>query len=114
MKDSQTKTWVDSVGGSLSLLCAIHCMAFPLLVSLGGAFSHGIVEQLFLLSAILFTALSLFQAYRRHHLKWSTVILFVLGMLSLVLSLILHAHSLSAFGGVVLAAGHFINWRNAS
>ena len=105
---------VDKMGGFMALLCAIHCLALPFLLSFGIIWSHGIVEYIFLISAIIFTIITVSQSAKLHSLHPGVLILFVLGIIGILASVFLHAHLLSALGGIFLALAHYLNYRMQS
>lgn len=102
----------DKLGGFLAVLCAIHCAALPVLASIGSLFAHGVLDVIFLISAIILTSYSTYSGRKTNTLPWSILLMFGLGILLLVLSLIFHLHSVSAIGGIVLAIAHYLNFKN--
>ena len=62
---------ISVVGMFLSFACAIHCMAFPLLVLIApltgvAFFENEILENLSLVVSILIAAFSLFSGFKTH------------------------------------------------
>jgi hypothetical protein len=113
------QSWVDSLGASVSIACAIQCTLFPLLigvlplVGLGFLAGDG-VEKVFLVTSIILAVGSFSWGFRRH--KNLYVFLFLIGGLLLIITGRVWAeeHSEISFvvsGTLVLAAGHLLNRR---
>ena len=112
----------DRVGAAASFLCAVHCALLPFVLALlpfiGLAFlADHRFERGFVLFACVLAALALGRGYRRHAdplpllLAAPGVTLLVLGVIFLDgHTLIVHS-VLVAFGGLLLAAAHFVNLR---
>lgn len=102
---------IDKMGGFMAVLCAIHCLALPFLLSFGVIWSHGIVEYIFLLSAVIFTIATVLQSVKLESLHQGALFLFILGIIGILASVFFHAHLLSAIGGILLALAHYINYK---
>lgn len=107
---------VDQLGGFVAFLCALHCIAIPVLISFGGLgflnfISHGAVELTFLLVTILFAGSSIFLSLRKNAISKLPIILFLIGFTCIIFSIIFHIHLLSAIGGILIASAHFFNWK---
>jgi hypothetical protein len=113
------QSWVDSLGASVSIACAIQCTLFPLLigvlplVGLGFLAGDG-VEKVFLVTSVILAVGSLSWGFRRH--KNLYVFLFLIGGLLLIFTgrVWVDANSEISFvvsGTLVLAAGHLLNRR---
>lgn len=79
---------ISIVGMFLSFACAIHCMAFPLIVLIApltgvAFFENEILENLSLVVSILIAAFSLFSGFKTHR-KFQLIVLFLLAILILV------------------------------
>ena len=62
---------ISTVGMFLSLACAVHCMAFPLIILIApltgiAFFENEILEHLSLAVSILIAAFSLFSGFKSH------------------------------------------------
>jgi hypothetical protein len=112
-------SWVDSLGASVSIACAIQCTLFPLLIGvlplagLGFLAGDG-VEKVFFVTSIILAVGSFSWGFRRH--KNLYVFLFLIGGLLLIITGRVWAeeHSEISFvvsGTLVLAAGHLLNRR---
>ncbi len=108
----------DALGITASLACAIHCAVLPLfLVSLplfgvniieNHAFEVGMIALAFIVGIY-----ALWHGYRWHHHKLLPIILFTLGIASLILKQVFHElHNIFLVPGVIfIVAGHFLNYR---
>lgn len=113
--------YLDLFGFSASFLCAIHCMALPLVLSFGaiGSFNwlHSpVIEWSFIITALLFASWSLLGSYGREHKDITPLIVAGIGFTILALGTVLHhhhssGHLLSAIGGSAIAYAHYINWK---
>jgi hypothetical protein len=113
------QSWVDSLGASVSIACAIQCTLFPLLISvlplvgLGFLAGDG-VEKVFLATSIILAVGSFSWGFRHH--KNLYIFLFLIGGLLLIFTgrAWVDENSEISFvvsGALVLAAGHFLNRR---
>ena len=121
-------TWraFDRMGMTLSMACAIHCLAMPVLIPLlpllAGSFLTGETTESVILSVtLLIAAPTLFRGYLKHR-KFRVPAIFLLGLLFLALrpGAFHHDHVhegevwhfvLAALAGFSLAIGHWINLR---
>ncbi|MGA2186479.1 MAG: MerC domain-containing protein [Bryobacteraceae bacterium] len=113
----------DRMGMILALLCFIHCVAGPLLLSIVGlAGLIGASEKLdawFLGGSFVITTISLIPGYRRHHGRLTCLALFVLGITSLGLRHRINAGLVpvevvaTALGAGLIAAAHALNLQSS-
>ena len=99
----------------LSLLCAIHCMAMPILiatVSFAGMqfISDPFYEVLIILSSILLAVFALFSSYTNHK-NFNPMIVFGLSLFLVLPGLVIHNHNLVAMGSIISAVALFYNWQ---
>ncbi|MCD9028237.1 MerC domain-containing protein [Luteimonas sp. BDR2-5] len=112
----------DRFGFAASLLCAVHCALFPVLLALLPAFGLSLggwidVDQAFVVFATLLGATTLTLGYRRHRAFRAWALL--LPGLALVWAgafTPLHDHSIThaavmTLGGLLLAGAHLWNLR---
>lgn len=109
---------VDSVGASVSILCAIHCIAMPFLIALLplsgiGLVAQGIGERIVFVS-ILLAAGSLCWGFRLHRKR--RTILALAGGAGMILAgsfLVLDAYetAFNVTGAMCLASAHLMNRR---
>jgi MerC mercury resistance protein len=113
------RPWIDVLGTTVSIACAIQCSIFPLLVSilpllgLGFLLGDG-VEKFFLVTSIVLAVSSFIWGFRYHRRFY--VFLFLVSAAALIMAGRLWADDrfeipLVVCGAVVLAAGHFLNQR---
>jgi hypothetical protein len=106
------KSW-HSVGFWASLLCAIHCMAMPLVVMAGSVYGvqvseHSSFEIPILSMAVLF-AIIMVVRYYFHHRNSLPLLLLIVGVSLLLVSVISHTHLLTIVGSLVLASAQLYN-----
>lgn len=109
----------DIAGFFTSLLCAIHCSAVPVMISLGvlsaGTWLHNhLIDWVVIGAGVVFALYSLVGDYsKKHRNPWPLAIASV-GFLLLFAGMIEH-HGwmlvLSVLGGLSVASSHFINFR---
>lgn len=110
---------LDFLGFSASMLCAVHCLALPFILTFGTLsglswMENHAIEISFLLVSLLLASLSLVQAYRKRHGRLTAIYVVLLGFLIIMASRFLggNAHViLAGIGGSIVAAAHIINWR---
>ncbi len=109
---------LDVLGFAGSFICAIHCLAIPLMVSLG-LLGHMHMHETFAWEWILFVfllaiaLLSLISSFRSGHRDSRPLLLGILGLAMIAIGESFpHStgHFLSGIGGLALAAAHFLNW----
>ena len=110
--------WIDQIGVGLSLTCAVHCLAAPLLLTALPLFglrfvADDLTEVVLLSSALVLAVSSLCWGFRRHK---SGRVFLLLGLAVLLLAggrLFAQGSSeimLVVAGAVILAASHALNW----
>ena len=113
------KSPLDLIGIIASLLCAIHCMALPLLMTISALgsftyFSNPKLEWLIIGLSILIASSSLLWSFLRIHHRPQAIWIAILGISLIIGSHIghgVHDYWLAAIGGVLLATAHAVNWR---
>ena len=107
---------LDILGFTGSFLCALHCLALPLLISLGVI---GHIHPSFAWDWILFgfllsiACISLVSSYRQMHRDVRPLILAGLSICLIAVGELNHhtfGHLLAGIGGIGLAASHLLNW----
>ena len=108
---------IDQLGIITSGLCAVHCAALPLMISLGllGSIqegTHGVIEAAVILTSAILGLWSIYNGLRGHG-KLIPQLMIGGGALVIVFGLLVPAigHPLMAIGGFVLLMGHWFNWR---
>ena len=110
---------LDFFGFSASFLCALHCIAIPIVLSLGTlsglAWLHTpVIEFSFTALAVIFAFWSLIGSYTKKHKNVIPLIVASLGFAFLISGIFLfhhEAHFISAIGGILIAYAHYFNWR---
>ncbi|HKK77296.1 MAG TPA: MerC domain-containing protein [Saprospiraceae bacterium] len=111
---------IDFLGFSASFACAVHCMALPVLLSLGflgGAewLENEAIERFLIIGSIIIASYSIGKSYFREHRNVYPLLWLLVGIAFLIGSLFLHHGSshyiLTAIGGFSIAFAHFVNWK---
>ena len=89
--------WIDNIGFSLSMLCAIHCLFFPILLIVLPLFGmvfllDATAERAFVVGSVLMAAISLFWGFRVHK-KWQALLLYFVGATLLLFATFFMPHS---------------------
>lgn len=112
---------LDLLGFSASFLCAIHCIAMPLVLSLGLAgalpwLDNHFLEWGLILSTLVIAGWSLVGSYSTHRQK--KPLLYAIAGFAIIIGVhFLHGaleHYLAALGGIAIAYAHYINWKYTS
>jgi len=110
----------DFWGFMASMLCAIHCTALPLILTVSSlgvlSFLDNIWVEIIMISiALVVATTSLLNGFRRHHHRNRAMMLAFLGFVLMGLGMawegIWWEAALSGLGGVLVAISHFVNWR---
>lgn len=110
---------MDITGMGLSVACAIHCLATPILLSslpvLGmEVFGHEGIESAMIAVIVGLAAFTFFKGYRMHgrkaHLALGSVGLAVFLLLRPAVSETLEPY-VTLLGGTAFVLGHFFNWQ---
>lgn len=108
---------LDFIGFSASVLCAIHCISLPLLLSVGALsglawLENEIIELLLIVVSFVIASWSLGQSYIKQHRKFDAIFIVLIGFGLIILAhTITHNHVLMMLGGLIIAIAHFQNWR---
>ena len=109
---------LDKLGMTVSILCAIHCLAMPFLLIAGiiGSLSwlnHPFIEWGLIILTLAIAGKSLIYSYRWKHQSITPLLLASVGALLLIISRIeigVPEHFITALGGSILAISHYLNW----
>lgn len=108
----------DALGIAASLACAIHCALLPLILTSLPLFGTNIInnaafEYGMIALALVVGVYSLWHGFKRHHHRYSPLLLFGSGMALLFLKQMFHQYQLyfliPAVVSIVMA--HIINYR---
>lgn len=109
----------DNLGATASLICAVHCVALPVLLAalpvLGLAWlDNPWVDRGFFILAMFIILAAHPKGYRKHG-SCVPASLAVFGLLGILLALAFEAHPVHhyaiALGGLFIACSHFLNRR---
>lgn len=89
--------WLDNMGFSLSMLCAIHCLFFPILLVILPLMGMGLLlnataEKAFVIGSVAMAALSLCWGFKIHK-QWKALLLYLVGAIMLLSATFLMQHS---------------------
>ncbi|MCB0667411.1 MAG: MerC domain-containing protein [Saprospiraceae bacterium] len=111
---------LDFLGFIASIICAIHCAALPILVTLsvlGGMtwISDPVFELSFLIASLTIAGFTLWNGYRKQTIDRTSLVLFAIGFSLLLVSRMLpHTHGVELIfaiaGGLSIATGHVFHW----
>jgi MerC mercury resistance protein len=108
---------LDLVGTCMSLMCALHCLTVPLLVTVlplagAGVFLGGSLEVLFIAASVVLATGSLCWGFRRHR-RWQMFIVLGAALTMIGVGRFLARESFElvfvVMGAAVLAGGHLLN-----
>lgn len=110
---------LDLLGFSASFLCAIHCLAIPILLTFGmfsglAWLENPIIEAVLIITTIILAASSLIPSFLNQHKNTIPLILAGIGFAFLIGSRFIEGeleHYLTAIGGIFIAIAHFQNWK---
>ncbi|MEH0152987.1 MerC domain-containing protein [Limibacter armeniacum] len=112
---------MDFIGFSVSLLCAVHCIALPIFLSIvpltGLQFlDHIWIEYSIILASFIIASYALIHGYYKHHQKPLAMTVVVVGFILIVTGHFLQDEwkeiMLTSSGGVVIAIAHLLNWKH--
>lgn len=119
MKEKFFQPHLDFFGFSASMLCAVHCMAVPLVVTFGALsglawLTNPWVEITLIAASIWIASWSLTRSYFKYHRRFTAISIVAGGFALLIVSRFV-AHEwepiMAVLGGVTIATAHWINWR---
>lgn len=89
--------WLDSLGFSLSMLCALHCLFFPVLLVILPIFGmnfllNATAEKAFVVGSVIMAAISICWGYKIHK-RWKALLLYVAGAILLISATFFMNHS---------------------
>jgi MerC mercury resistance protein len=114
---SASSTRIDLVGTCVSLVCAVHCLTVPLLVTVlpvagVGVVLGGSLEILFSVASVVLATVSLCWGFRRHR-RWRVFVVLGAALTMLAVGRFLASEPYELIfvfmGALVLAAGHLLN-----
>lgn len=115
---SKSNKFLASLGMSLSLICAIHCLATPFVLAFaplfGSLISHE-SEVYILVTSLAFASYVLIKDFRIHQNR-TAILIALTGAAFLVLGMmVFHGKPIEFFfmsgGGFLMAGSYYVNWR---
>jgi hypothetical protein len=109
--------FLSSLGFSLSLLCAIHCLAMPFMIAFApffGSFLSHTAETYILLTSASLAGYVFLSNFQQHGNFWPISLLVLSALLSFAGLLLFHDQweiPFMASGGFCMATAYFINWK---
>jgi predicted membrane channel-forming protein YqfA (hemolysin III family) len=112
----------EKVGVSLSVLCAIHCAALPIMLTafplLGaGVAQNHFMETVLVVGSLVIASYTLVKDFIQHR-KLTAILFCITGFITILLShhlpeTLKAAESwLALTGGIVVAASYVVNWKH--
>lgn len=120
MKNQFVGLHLDFIGFITSLLCALHCAALPILLSMtplaGLKFlDNPWIEYVIILLSFFIASNALIHGYRKHHHKLLALTIAVIGFVLIGLGQVLEPEwreaLLTSSGGTIIAIAHLVNWK---
>jgi hypothetical protein len=114
---SASSARIDLVGTCVSLVCAVHCLAVPLLATVlplagAGVLLGGSLEILFIVASVILATGSLCWGFRRHG-RWRVFVVLGAALTMIAVGRFLASEPYELvfvfMGAMVLAAGHLLN-----
>jgi MerC mercury resistance protein len=114
---SASSARIDLVGACVSLVCAVHCLTVPFLVTVlplagVGVLLRGALEILFIVASVVLATCSLCWGFRRHR-RWRVFVVLGAALTMIAVGRFLASETYELvfvfMGAMVLAAGHLLN-----
>ena len=121
MKNRFVGLHLDFIGLSASLICALHCAALPLLLTMAPLAGLEVLENpwidfSFIAVSFVIAISSLSHGYRKHHHRSMSLMVATIGFLLIAAGQLIHSEAmeipLMVSGGSMVAIAHLINWRH--
>jgi phosphatidylglycerophosphate synthase len=113
-----TKINWDALGITTSIACAIHCALLPIFISTLPLFGINIIHNLtfeygMITLAFLIGAYSLYHGRKKHHQKWTPLIIFSAGIVFLLAKEVWNHWELWFLvpAVILIISGHVMNYR---
>ena len=117
MKRNFNHELVDTTGACLSVACAVHCLAMPLLVAvlplIGLGFFATERAELVLISGAIALAIGSLAWGVRHHRRWRALLILIVAVVFIATARTAVEGTFEAvfysIGGILLASAHLVN-----
>lgn len=120
MRVERKGTQLGLLGMSASILCAIHCISLPFIVSAGALgltqlIQNPIIEFSLIAISIIIGYSVIKRGYASHGKKHILVLFACSAVFLFLFGILLHSHDsfIGSFGGIGIAISFFLNWRAA-
>ena len=109
---------LDLIASTTSILCAIHCLSVPAILSISSLNSlyfleNEFIEWIFILLSVMFALISLWPCYRKNHNKIKPLLFALIGFVFIGLGKIGFVNILesfsTAFGAILICLAHYFN-----
>jgi hypothetical protein len=117
MQKHSTNNTASRLGMSLSLICAIHCLAMPFVISFLPYAStfighHEFAESSMLGMSLLLAGHIFRKDFKRIHRRYLPGIILTLGFAASFFGTFVHeSHIITALAGIMIFSAYLINWR---
>jgi hypothetical protein len=114
---SPSSARIDLVDTCVSLVCAVHCLTVPFLVTVlplagAGVLLGGSLEILFIVASVVLATVSVCWGFRRHR-RWRVIVVLGAALTMIAVGRFLASEPYELvfvfMGAMVLAAGHLLN-----
>ena len=111
---------VDAFGFTASLLCAIHCMAVPILLTVSTwgwleILNDPSIEKSVVVTSALLAMISIVPSYFRHHKSLKAIVLVASGFVLIGIGRLgadgIPEILFTSVGAAVVGSAHYLNWR---
>jgi len=111
---------MDAFGFTASILCAIHCMAVPILLTVSAwgwleILNDPSIEMSVVVTSALLAIISIIPSYFRHHRNVKAIVLVASGFLLIGIGRLetgrIPEVLLTSVGAAVVGSAHYVNWR---
>jgi hypothetical protein len=111
---------LEKMGFYLSVLCAVHCIAMPLIITLlpfmGSSFLNDHSWELFLIGlSMLLGVWVLWSDYQKHQIRLPLLLLvgsFLIKLIELAYLSHHYEYLTAPIGAILIAAAYYLNWKH--
>lgn len=111
---------IDAFGFTASVLCAIHCMAVPVLLTVSTwgwleILNDPSIEMTVVVTSALLAIISIVPSYFRHHRSLKAIVLVASGFALIAVGRLqtdrIAEILFTSIGAAVVGSAHYLNWR---
>ena len=116
------KPRLDRIGIAVSVLCVIHCVLLPLVISTLPLWGIEVLENFWIelmtiAVSFVFGGWAVWKGYQKHHRKSFIPLIFITGLILLIAANLIHvekAEMMLKFGGAItITVAHILNWQHS-